>query len=286
MSTRGVIARTGKTEGEFSGVYHHFDSQPTSLGATLLELHRGFFKGDLDRMLQVLIEEHNGWNTIVGKDFRLKPGYSGDYKKLNPACYCHGKRSEKNPPITHEDMDDTDICWVYAFDTENNKMFVRDIRHKEDAGIFDLSDRLPTKKELYVIECAEDFHRCSHYAWVHGLTPKTSNLSTQTWLGNRPLEMNDAIGFIVNGKRLAATGSGGKSDYYNNSRNRIHMGLGHMKPFPSGAWIASVKARNGRRSDVPVALIEDNGYKPFPSVVWIMPPTKDNPTETFIGGVS
>jgi hypothetical protein len=55
MSTNGIIARsTG--EGTFAGRYHHWDSYPSGLGTTLVELYRGHFNRDLDRMLQVL-----GW---------------------------------------------------------------------------------------------------------------------------------------------------------------------------------------------------------------------------------
>jgi len=279
MGTRGVIARVGKNEGEFSGVYHHWDSMPTSLGRTLVELHRNFFKRDLARMLQVLIDQHNAWSTIVGKDFRLKPGYSNNYKRLNPACFCHGTRHEDNPRITHEHMNDTDVEWVYAFDEEKNRLYIRDIRHKEDAGIVELADHPLNEKQWYEIECGEDFHRCSHYAWAHDLAPKSCNLSTQTWLGRKPFEFHDAVAFIISGKRYASTGCGGSSEYYSTPIARQH---GFAKNFPARTWVASVKAGNGRRIDFPVAKVTEDGYKPLPGVLWIYPPTKDNPQETSV----
>ena len=79
---------------------------------------------------------------------------------------------------------------------EQNKLFVRDIRAKEDVAVIDLNSDEPNWS---VIECGENFERCRHYAWYHGLTPKTSNLSTQTWLGRRPLGFHDAVAFIIDG---------------------------------------------------------------------------------------
>ena len=76
MSTNGIVARsTG--ERTFEGRYHHWDSYPSGLGVTLVELYRSHFKPNLSRMLQVLLNEHPaGWRTIVHKDFTLKPGYT------------------------------------------------------------------------------------------------------------------------------------------------------------------------------------------------------------------
>jgi hypothetical protein len=168
---------------------------------------------------------------------------------------------------------DTDIQWVYVFDEERNRMFVRDGRHDAES-IVELAEPEP---DWTVIECGENFERCGHYAWFHGLLPKTSNLSTQTWLGNRPLEFHDAVAFIIEGKRWTSTGCGGHSDFYTTPLARKH---GFTKSFPRNTWVASVRAKNGRRVDAAVAQITKDGYKPFPGVVWVMPPTKDNPVET------
>ena len=124
-----------------------------------------------------------------------------------------------------------------------------------------------------LIECGgpdENWARCRHYAWYHGLQPKTSNLSTQTFLGNRPLEFHDAIGFIIVGKRFKSAGCGGNSNYFNR----------HGKNFPRDVWVSTVVAGNGRRLDMPVARITKDGYEPLPGVTWIFPPTKANPRKT------
>lgn len=75
MSTRGAIARATGV-GQFAGRYHHWDSYPSGLGATLHELYNGFFACDVRAMLRTLIDEHPaGWSTINGADFSLAPGF-------------------------------------------------------------------------------------------------------------------------------------------------------------------------------------------------------------------
>lgn len=77
MSTRGAIARTPDVGVTFKGVYHHWDSYPEGLGATLFELYRGEFQKDLPKMLRTLIDGHPaGWSTINNKDFTQEPGYN------------------------------------------------------------------------------------------------------------------------------------------------------------------------------------------------------------------
>lgn len=274
MSTRSVVARVGKHEGTFEGRYVHWDGSPSTRGPLLWQIIRKQFKGDLKKALVHLIDEHPaGWSSLEHGN-----------------CYCHPRRSKNaewrrrkpEPAVlfTDKDMADTDAEWVYAFDEESNRLFIRDIRHKEDAGLVELCGRMPTQKQWYEIECGDDFRRCRHYAWVHGLTPKTSNLSTQAWLGNQPLGMHDAIGFVINGKRYAATGSGGSSDFLNS----IPSGR-RTKLFPRNTWVSTVKARNGHRFDVPIAVIDGGEYKPLPGVQWILPATK-NESETVIGGAA
>ncbi|HXA78710.1 MAG TPA: hypothetical protein VNV41_16365 [Candidatus Acidoferrales bacterium] len=270
MSTRSVIARAGKHEGEFAGIYSHWDGAPHSRGPLLWKIVHEEFKGDLKAALAYLIDKHPaGWSSLDNKN-----------------CYCHPSKSKdanfkirKPEPaniLTHEHAvkGETDLEWGYIFDEARNRMFVRDIRHDAES-LIELSEPEP---DWAVIECGENFERCSHYAWFHGLTPKTSNLSTQAWLGNREMDFHDAIAFIIDGKRWAATGSGGNSDFYNTPLARKHMG--HSKPFPRNAWVASVRAKNGRRIDAPVAVMVGHDYKPFPGVTWIFPPTKNNPAET------
>jgi hypothetical protein len=272
MSTRAIIAKTGEVEGHFSGVYHHWDGMPTSLGSTLVELLRGHFKNNLPKMLRVLTEEHGGWSTIVGKNFRLKPGYKNNHEAKNPMCYCHGDRHEKLTPFTHLHLTpDTDIEWLYAFDVEHNTMCVRDVRHNAEF-LVDLAKRV-SKKRWTEIECggeAENWARCTHYAWAHKMLPRTSNLSTKTYLGLKPLDFHDVIAFVIDGVRYTATGSGGNSDYLARSTGQR---------YPRGTWVSSVKIGN-ERLDLPVAKIVGSDYAPIPGVIWIMPSKRVTNQET------
>jgi len=126
MSTRGVIAR--KDGNGFTGRYHHWDSYPSGLGATLMSLYQRHFNRDLEIMLKELIDNHPaGWSTINKCDFSLAPGFvdlsekidqSGDAKD-RPQCYCHGKRTEDALVVTEKNAADIGCEWVYAFNDKN-----------------------------------------------------------------------------------------------------------------------------------------------------------------------
>jgi hypothetical protein len=285
MSTRGIIARTNGAEGQFIGRYVHADSYPTGLGAYLWKLFHGHFHRDLTAMLRILVDEHPaGWSSLVGKDFRLNPGYTWelatrgasfevyskrpDYRR--PQCYCHGMRHEEPQVFTHEDLKENNagLEWLYVFDEAENRLFIRDLGHGEEL-IVELGDPEPDWK---LVECGPELKRCSHYAWVHFPEMEGTNLSTLAYLGKAKLEMRDAIAFIVNGKRYQNTGCGRHSSF---------VMRGCENRFPPDLWIATV-ARNGRRRDIPVAKIRNGKYTPYSGVSWVYPPTKDNPNETVV----
>jgi hypothetical protein len=259
MSTRAVIARATGHEGEFKGIYSHWDGYPTNLGKRLWKIvhDRG-----LTNALRFMIDQHPAGWSVAGEE-----------------CYCHPKRereAEGPNPFTHKDVGkDSDIEWVYVFDEENNRLFVRDTGHDAE----EIVDLAAPEPDWSHVECSEDLSRCHHYARVHGLAPKTCDLSTQTWLGRRELEFHDAVAFLIGGKRYKATGSGGNSDYLRScARYQTN------KPLPRNTWIATVVAGDGKRLELPVASIRDGKYAPYPGVQWILPGTKDNPKETVIGG--
>jgi len=299
MSTRSIIARTREQEGHFAGRYVHSDGMPTSMGAFLWSLLRSHFQNDLGKMLAYLIDAPHavcGWSAIFDKDFNLRPGYTwqkaaekgggfdvysktDDYRR--PQCFS-GRKGEEAWLLTEKDLGNTDCEWLYVFDETNQKLFVRDISEKDDVGVIDLTGAEPNWS---VIECGENFERCKHYAWVHNLAPKDCNLSTQTWLGNRPLEFRDAVAFIIGGKRWESTGSGGHSNFYNrfNTQRWANQRTGKRPVlYPSNCWIANVKAKNGKRKDVPVAKIVGDQYQPIPGIAWVYPATK-NTAEVVVG---
>lgn len=97
MSTRAAIARPSGDG--FQGRYHHWDGYPDGLGQTLYELAQTNrnraqldldptpWDGDVEKMLEVLIDQHPaGWSTINGKDMRRTPGFSDDH--MSGTCVC------------------------------------------------------------------------------------------------------------------------------------------------------------------------------------------------------
>lgn len=113
--------------GGFEGRYHHWDSYPEGLGATLFHLAQpgGPFAGDLPRMLKVLLDDHPaGWSTINGKDFGLEPGYEGSQREsARPECYCHGGRAEAEHTVCEVNAAGCGCEYGYVF-TEAGHMLV------------------------------------------------------------------------------------------------------------------------------------------------------------------
>ena len=87
----------------------------------------------------------------------------------------------------------------------------------------------------------------------------------------RSIEAADAIAFIINGKRLKNSGSGGDADFGNRMRGTR---------YPSGTWVQSLIAGNGKRLEIPVAMRTNTGFVPLPGVQWVFPATQNNPQET------
>mgnify|MGYP001570175449 FL=1 len=185
MSTRGAIVRftNGETT-EFAGRYHHWDSPPPHLGATLWGLYHGHFAKDLRRMLEVLIDEHPaGWSTINGGDFSLSPGFDKGLKREDrrPKCYCHGDRSEEAWLVTHENAAKSGCEYVYGFD-EGPTLVILSSYHADGhkmIGMFGTGDPEATWKEIGRvplegpepdwdrIQCGENLERCGHVAGYH-----------------------------------------------------------------------------------------------------------------------
>ena len=153
MSTRGGIVRLTSKEKEpitFVGVYHHWDSYPKGLGKTLFNLNKGFFKGNTEAMLKLLIDEHPaGWSTINDKDFSLKAAYNEEVDSKQPTCFCHGERKEDGHELTEKNASGCGCEYVYAF--TGNKMVVlssyRENGHKM-IGAFGMGDPNATWKVI------------------------------------------------------------------------------------------------------------------------------------------
>ena len=236
------------------------------MGVKLWPLLHDKFRGNIPKLLNYVIDQHRAGWSVVGEE-----------------CYCHPKRkrdAEKQGALIQstdiKGNDWSDIEWFWVFDAERALLHVIDHRHDNAESTVELLGAEPTEADWLRMECGEDLSRCSHYAWVHFPELKggaMGDLGTAKYLGTKPLEFHDAIAFIINGKRYTATGSGRNSSYH-----FPHNGT----RYPAGLWIASVKADNGQRMEMPVAYMEGD-YKPYKGVQWVCPPTQDNPNETIIG---
>jgi hypothetical protein len=265
MSTRSVIGRAilatdGTYDGQFKGVYHHWDGYPSGLGAHLFATLKGKYKDNLGKMLTWAIDTHSaGWSTIMGSSETEKP-----------ECFCHPKRKRRPEPkgnwFTNENVEG-DIEWLYIFDEARRLMYVTDTRHKATICV-NLDGPEP---DWAVVECGEKFERCNHIACHHMPelrdTPQ-GQLGMQTYLGHAPLEVRDAVAVIVDGKRYKITGSGYSASY---------SGRKYSKPVLPGAWIGTVVAANGRRLEMPTMIQQNGTYIPYPGVTLVMPATKNTP---------
>lgn len=146
MSTRGCIARITSKEGEpitFKGRYHHWDSYPSGLGATLYGLWRGHFKRDTEAMLTYLMSHKAGWSTIQGCDFNLPAGYV-DFTKVahGPVCYCHGQRSEEGFDVDEKNAAESGVEYVYAFTNDDRMLILSSYKAngKKMIGMFGCGD--------------------------------------------------------------------------------------------------------------------------------------------------
>lgn len=148
MGTRGVIARP-VGEG-FEGRYHHWDSYPSGLGLTLIQLRNGFFQGDTDAMLRVLLDEHPaGWSTINSADFSLPAGFDS----AGPNCYCHGSRSEDGWLVTAENASGSGC--EYAYVLEGSRMLVMSSYHENGTkaiGMFGMGDPVASWRIIHDVD--------------------------------------------------------------------------------------------------------------------------------------
>lgn len=151
MSTRSCVARRTGDNGEFVGIYSHWDGYPTCRAAQIWGFIHNKFDGDIDAFLTWAIDEHPG-------------GWSG----FGEECYCHGAFAErdgscaKDSPhykegapkgdITHKTIGDSWCEWLYIIDPGSATL---EIRYLSDgtARTYDLNGSEPdwdaVEKEFY-----------------------------------------------------------------------------------------------------------------------------------------
>lgn len=143
MGTRGVIAKP-LADG-WEGRYHHWDSYPTALGATLWAAHHGHFAQSVEAMIEYLIDnEPIGWSTINGYDLALGPCWVesnelpknadgwADYSKVGPQSYSErGETQDGDGYIRFTGAEGEDFMgaeWAYVLGPR--EMFVWDVPYR------------------------------------------------------------------------------------------------------------------------------------------------------------
>lgn len=154
MGTRGFIGRPNLgLDGDPVGVYHHWDSYPTALGATLFAAIRGHFEGDIEAALRFLIDDHPaGWSTINGADLSQPSGFEErGFRTTGTHCYCHGGRSEEGWGLTLSKAAGSGCEYAYVISPETRTMYVLSSYTDGGAkmvGIFGMGDEDATWREI------------------------------------------------------------------------------------------------------------------------------------------
>ena len=260
MGTRAVIARSTGF-GTYKGVYHHWDGYPSGLGAELFRLATSKkYKGKLEKLTEYVLDKHSaGWSSLMPLSETKKP-----------ECFCHPKRrraADKTPNwFTEENIIGSDIEYVYVIDEVNNFMHVIDVHGEMATNVVKFDAPEPDWK---IVQCGKNLERCTHMAYYHFPEVENTsmrNLSTEAYLGRRPLGFRDVIAVKYQGIRYEMTGSGRRS---------------HMDRNSTAMWLSSVLAPDGTRLELVTAFIEGDTYEPSPGMIWGFPPTKICPVESF-----
>jgi hypothetical protein len=93
MGTRSAILRVSEEcDGVPRGRYCHWDGYPAGVGATLFDLIRNRFEGDVEAAIKLLIDDHPaGWSSICGVDWDQQPGFIE-----HSTCDVCGKAEDKH----------------------------------------------------------------------------------------------------------------------------------------------------------------------------------------------
>jgi hypothetical protein len=144
MSTHCVVARPKGSDWE--GRYVHFDGYPSGAGHDLYVIAHQI---GVERMLEIIIDEHpGGWNSLVG-DWSQEPGYISrtytpdETATLPPRCFCHGDRNDPPEPLLRPDTASSDIPYVYVIDGHLMRVCIGGRDVWREAAIVDLDGPEP-----------------------------------------------------------------------------------------------------------------------------------------------
>lgn len=318
MSTRACIARTDANG--WSGRYHHSDGYPTHLGRVLFNLYRKHFHSDAEAMLKFLLDDHKaGWSFLGSPveaggvtDYNMPAGYVNDYQSLyqkgadgradfskpivhGPICLCHGDCSHPTNTIRSKD-DPSGLEWAYVISPALRFMYVYQPDYSSDSASWKLVSTVNLdgpEPDWTFVECGEKLERCGHYAWRHFPELRDtvmSRLGTAKFLGETPLDVDDACAFEIKGVRYEASGTGSQVTSAVNGTKLwamlLHPPAGHSPLTPHGAKAMHMRHGPQQYPDgsfyYPVyGYKQSGGYKQIAGVTPIYPPTLKQPLEVF-----
>jgi hypothetical protein len=221
MSTRSLLAvPTGDT---WRGRYCHSDGYPSHQLVTLLAL---VARDGLEPVRAVLTEDNTGWSYLDAdpnwqpsdewrqgdERYALVPGYGLAYTDtvVNLPGYSGYQQSHAEDWFDFDAPQDADAQWAYVLGGLDVLVYSNEGRSWTLRGRVAYGDE-PDEERLRVIECGENFERCSHMAWRHFPEAAEANVSTCIWVGIEQPGYHDIRELIVNatGERIQLGGSGG-----------------------------------------------------------------------------
>ena len=214
MSTRSVVARP--VGDGFSGRYVHWNGYPTYQGATLWQMAKVEFKGDVEALLKALIDQGGAWSALGDEQTwtayaKKHPPMPGEKQRWVKGLGV--KMADKSVELVEwhgeEDNFFMDAEWIYVLSGGESPIMSVLTGDNPPAliGSFFLEGPEP---DWQVVECGPELERCQHIAEAH--FPKlegtpSARLSVQQYLGRKPLEPINAASVIVNGEEWKLSGS-------------------------------------------------------------------------------
>lgn len=252
MSTRSIIARAAG-DGFTDGVYIHCDGYPTGRGPEIFAAVEQEGAGPLLERITAT-RWWSAWDTPM-------EGLSEDL--------------DDSLEEWHGGIFNSDCEWIYVIDPDRDMLSLfrlvrlRGPRRKQPfdndlslAGAYSFHRPPP---DWTAVECGRNYEHCQHYAWAHFPEAAGVDISTGKWLGREPLEIRDAVGFILHGEEWTMSGSGSIERVWDRRSGQMNYGR---------RWFASaVRKSDGLKSDIHVwDVFKTAPPKPAKGVRLIYPP--------------
>lgn len=143
MSTRSCVARKTGSNGEFEGVYCHWDGYPSNRAAQIWNSIHNKFEGDIDAFLKFIIDEHPGGWSAFGEECYC---HSALFAARDGSCAKDSIHYKENAPkggLTHEEIGESWCEWLYVIDPDSATLEIRYLHGDKKSQFFDLNGPEP-----------------------------------------------------------------------------------------------------------------------------------------------